>query len=256
MSDKIITEIKENIGIITLNKPKANQLDNEMVEELVRALKNFELNTKIRVIIITGYGEKFFCAGADLSAGFGGMPAVDYLKKCQDMCNTISKSPIPVIAALNGHATGGGCEIAISCHFRIMEKDAYMGLTETNLGIIPGFSGTMRLPRLIGHAKAVEYILLAEKITAEEALEIGLINRICPEGKALDRAMKFARDLAERPPLAVKAILNIMEHSHNVSTEEHLKIEREELARLFTTLDCAEGMKAFAEKRKPVFKGE
>lgn len=256
MSDKILFDIKDNIGIITLNKPKANQLDNDMVEGLIKIFTGLEKDTNIRCFIITGSGEKIFCAGADLSAGFGGMSAVGYLAKCQGMCNKIAESPVPVIAALNGHATGGGCEIAMSCHLRIMEEDALIGLTETNLGIIPGFTGTLRLPRLIGYTRAMEYLLFGKKLTAEEALRTGLINRICPAGKALENSIETAHELAARPPLAVKSILKIMEYSHNATSEEHLKLEREELARLFSTQDCVEGMNAFTEKRKPVFKGE
>lgn len=256
MSEKILFEIKDKTAIVTLNRPKANQLDNEMADALVEAFIRIESDTEIRCVIITGAGEKIFCAGADLSAGFGGMSAVDYLKKWQDMCNKIAASPVPVIAALNGHATGGGCEIAMSCHLRIMEEDATIGLTETNLGIIPGFTGTLRLPRLTGYTRAMEYLLMGKRITAEEALSTGLINRICPAGKALESSIETARELAERPPLAVRSILKIMEYSHNASPEQHLKLEREELAALFRTKDCVEGMNAFAEKRKPVFRGE
>jgi len=256
MSDAILFEQKDNIGIITINKPKANQLSHEVFEGIRRRLDGLELDKSVRVVIITGSGDKSFCAGADLSSGFGDYNAVDFLKRGQDVWNKVEDFPKPIIAAMNGHALGGGLELAMACHFRFMKKGARVGLTETNLGIMPGYGGTLRLPRLVGRPKAIEMMLLGKQIEAEEALSIGLVNRICEDGKLMEECIEFATELAGRPPLSVKAILKTLSLSASVSPEQQLKIEREELARLFTTKDMQEGMTSFFQKRKPEFKGE
>ncbi len=146
--------------------------------------------------------------------------------------------------------------MAMACHFRFLKKGARVGLTETNLGIIPGYGGTLRLQRLVGRAKAIECMLLGKQIEAEEALDMGLINGICEEGKVLDTAMAFAEPLTGRPPLSVSRILKIMAMGPSISPEQHLKIERESLVELFSSKDMIEGMTAFAQKRPPVFRGE
>jgi enoyl-CoA hydratase/carnithine racemase len=256
MSDAVLFEQKDAIAILTINKPKANQLSHEVFETFRRYLDANENNKEIRALIVTGSGDKIFCAGADLSSGFGDYGPVDFLKRGQDIWNKIEDYPKPVIAALNGHALGGGCELAMACHFRIMKKGARIGLTETNLGIMPGYGGTLRYPRLLGREKALELMLLGKQLEAEEALQLGLVGRLAEEGRVMDDALAFAAELAKRPPLSVKAILKLMSQSASISPEQHLKIEREELARLFSTKDMMEGMTAFATKREPVFKGE
>jgi enoyl-CoA hydratase/carnithine racemase len=256
MSDAVLFEQKNQVGIITINKPKANQLSHEVFEGFRRFLDANEKDKNIRALVITGSGDRIFSAGADLSSGFGEFGAVDFLKRGQDIWNKIEDYPKPVIAALNGHALGGGCELAMACHFRLMKKGARIGLTETNLGIIPGYGGTLRLPKLIGRSKALESMLLGKPFQAEEAFEIGLVDRLCEEGKTLDDAIELANEFAVRPPLAVKAVLKIISASGSVSPEQHLKMEREELAALFSTKDMTEGMTAFMQKRKPEFKGE
>lgn len=256
MSDAVLFEQKENIGIITINKPKANQLSHEVFEGMRRFLNANELNKEIKSIIITGSGEKIFCAGADLSSGFGEYNAVDFLKRGQDIWNKIEDYPKPVIAALNGHALGGGLELAMACHFRFMKIGAKVGLVETNIGIMPGYGGTLRLPRLVGRSKALELMIFGTRLESDEALAIGLVDRVCEENTLMDETIQFAKQIAARPPLSVKAILKIMSLSGSVSPDQHLKIEREELARLFATKDMMEGMTAFAQKREPVFTGE
>jgi len=256
MSDAILFEQVENVGIITINKPKANQLSHEVFEGIRRLLDSSELDKTIKALIITGSGEKIFCAGADLSSGFGDLGPVDFLKRGQDVWNKIEDYSKPVIAALNGHALGGGCELAIACHFRIMKKGARIGLTETNLGIMPGYGGTLRLQRLIGRSKALECMLLGKQFESDEAAELGLVNRLSEEGKVLEDAMALAGELSGRPPLAMKALLKIYSNCYSMSPDQHLKVEREELVKLFSTKDMMEGMTAFATKRKPEFKGE
>ncbi len=256
MSDAVLLEQKGMIGVLTINKPKANQLSHDVFETMRKYLDTLEIDKNIRVLVITGSGDKIFCAGADLSQGFGDFSAVDFLKRGQDVWNKIEDYPKPVIAALNGHALGGGCELAMACHIRLMKKGARIGLTETNLGIMPGYGGTLRLPRLVGRAKALELMLFGKQLEAEEALAIGLVNKVFEEQDFMGAVLKFAEELAQRPPLSVKAILKVLSASPSMSPEMHLKMEREELAKLFPTKDCMEGMMAFAQKRKPEFKGE
>lgn len=256
MTEAVLFEQKDRVAILTINKPKANQLSHEVFEEMRRRLDSCEVDKTILAVVITGSGEKIFSAGADLSSGFGDFSPVDFLKRGQDVWNKVENLSKPVIAALNGHALGGGCELALACHFRFLKKGARIGLTETNLGIMPGYGGSLRLPLVVGRSKALEIMLLGRQVEAEEALAIGLVDRLCEEGKTLDDAIAFANELAKRPPLSVKAILRVVTASPSMSPDQHLKIEREELARIFTTKDMMEGMTAFAQKREPQFKGE
>jgi len=256
MSDAVLFEQTGKVGVITINKPKANQLSHEVFEGIRRHLDANEKNNDIRALVITGSGDRIFSAGADLSSGFGDFGPVDFLKRGQDVWNKVEDYPKPIIAALNGHALGGGCELAMACHFRFMKKGARIGLTETNLGIIPGYGGTLRYVRYLGREKALQLMLTGTQLQAEEALELGLVGRLCEEGTTLDEAVAFGEELAKRPPLSVKAILKIVSMSPRVSFDEHLKVEREELAKLFGTKDMMEGMASFAQKREPNFIGE
>jgi len=256
MSDAVLFEQRGPVGILTINKPKANQLSHDVFEQMRKFLDANEVDPNIRAMIVTGSGDKIFCAGADLSAGFGDFGAVDFLKRGQDVWNKIEDYPKPVIAAVNGHALGGGCELALVCHIRFLKKGARIGLTETNLGIMPGYGGTLRLPKVVGRSRALEHILTGKPFESDEALAVGLVDRLCEEGKTLDDAIAFANELAVRPPLAMKAVLKIFSASPRISPDEHLKMEREELAKLFKSKDTMEGMTAFMQKRPPVFKGE
>lgn len=256
MGEELLFEKQEGIGIITINKPKANPLSNEILDHFPKILNSCSTDKSMRALVITNTGEKIFCAGADLKSGFGDLGPLDFLKRGQDLYDKIESMPIPVIAAMDGHAFGGGLELAMACHFRFLREDARVGLTETNLGIIPGYGGTLRLPRLVGRAKALECMLLGKQLPAEEAQSIGLITRVCPSGEVLEQAVEFAQELAKRPPLAVRHILKITAMSQSVSPEQHLKIEREALVDLFSSKDMIEGMMAFAQKRAPMFEGE
>ncbi len=256
MSDAVLFDQKDRVGILTINKPKANQLSHEVFEQMRKFLDANEGDKNIRALIVTAVGDKIFCAGADLSSGFGEFNAVDFLKRGQDVWNKIEDYPKPVIAAINGHALGGGCELALACHFRFLQRGSRIGLTETNLGIMPGYGGTLRLPRIIGSSKALKSMLLGKPFEDEEALALGIVDQLCEAGKTLDDALAFANELAVRPPLSMKAILKIMSASPSISPEQHLKMEREELAKLFSTKDMTEGMTAFMQKRPPAFTGE
>jgi enoyl-CoA hydratase/carnithine racemase len=256
MSEDIIFKKEERIGVVTINRPKANQLSQGVLEGLDGVLDDCSSDQQVRVLVLTNSGEKIFCAGADLSSGFGGLNFLDYLKRGQDLNDKIEAMPIPVIAAMNGHAFGGGLEMAMACHFRFLKNGSRIGLTETNLGIMPGYGGTLRLPRLVGHGRALEFILMGKQIEAQEALDTGLIHRVCEDGAVVSDALEFAGQLATRPPLAVRQILTLMAGVGGLSPEDHLKKEREGLASLMGTKDMIEGMTAFAQKRPPVFKGE
>ncbi|MBN2158499.1 MAG: enoyl-CoA hydratase/isomerase family protein [Spirochaetes bacterium] len=256
MSDAVLKEQKDRVAILSINKPKMNQLSHEVFETMRKHLDVIETDKNTMAVIITGAGEKAFSAGADLSSGFGDFNAVDFLKRGQDVWNKVEYFSKPVIAAINGHALGGGCELAMACHYRFMKKGARIGLTETNLGIMPGYGGSLRLPRLVGKSKALEMMWFGMQCEADEALAIGLVDRISEDGKLIDDALEFANRIAKRPPLSIAAITKLVNISPSITPDLHLKIEREELGRLFTTKDMQEGMTAFFSKREPVFKGE
>jgi len=255
MGDAVTKEQRDRVAILTIDKPKMNQLSAEVFETMRKQLDSIENDKTVLCVIITGAGEKAFSAGADLSSGFGDFSAVDFLKRGQDVWNKVEYFPKPVIAAINGHALGGGCELAMACHIRFMKKGARIGLTETNLGIMPGYGGSLRLPRLVGKSKALEMIYLGKQCEADEALSIGLVDHIT-EGNVVDAALELANKIVKRAPLAVAAVTKLCNISPSISAEIHLKIEREELGKLFNSKDAQEGIGAFFEKREANFKGE
>jgi enoyl-CoA hydratase len=167
----------------------------------------------------------------------------------------IERFPKPVIAAMNGHALGGGCEIAMACHFRLLKQGARMGQTESNLGIIPGYGGTQRLPRLVGRTRALEFLILGTQIPAEECLALGLVNRLCREGETLAEAKALARQLAKRPPVATRLIIEAVDEGLEAPIEKALDIEVRAFLKALRTEDAAEGIQAFFAKREPEFKG-
>lgn len=250
---KVSYSTKGSVGILTINNPKAHLLDGEVLDGIRTTLDLVTLNSAIRAVCITSEGNEIFSGGADLSRGLDGLSPSDYMKRGQDLFNKIEYYPKPVIAVISGHATGGGCEISMACHFRFMQEGARMGLTETNLGIIPGYGGSLRMPRLVGHSKALEYMLLGTRLEANDAKEAGLVDYVYPADTLMDEALSFAEELAQRPAGSVAALLKIMASRGRISSDMHLQMERDELSALFGTPDMIEGMKAFAEKRKPEF---
>ena len=259
--ETIIVEREDNVGIITLNRPPANPINSALLSELNQALTEFKEDKAIRALIITGAGDRFFSAGFDIKSavgpGAGGGPAGP---SGQEVFFNIERFPKPVIAAINGYAGGGGCELAMSCHFRIMvdAERAVMGQPEIDRGIIPGWGGTQRLPRLVGKTRALEMLLLGQDkmIRAPEALEIGLISKVSNPGEAMNDARELAKNLAKKAPIAMSIILDCVMRGLEATLEEGIKIEAEGSRRVGQTKDAQEGMIAFVQKREPVYKGE
>ncbi len=251
----ILLEQKEHIAILTIDHPPANAWNLASMEEFRQRLDQLENDRQTRVVILTGAGEKIFSSGFDVSDA-ANAPKTSPLGR--ELFRRVDRFPKPVIAALNGHAFGGGLELALACHFRIMVDDpkASVGLTELNLGIIPGWGGTQRLPRQVGRAKALEMILFSERIGPREAVEIGLVNRLSSPANLMADALELAQKLAERPPIAVSWVLKALAAGTYEGIDAGLKAEADGSAAVRETKDKAEGFKAFLEKRKPVFTGE
>ncbi len=255
--ENLVVEREDLIGIITLNRPPANPINLAVLNELDTALTEWEEDKGVRAIIITGAGERGFSAGFDVKTA-GTPDGAKAMSRGQEVFSHIEKYPKPVVAAINGFALGGGCELAMSCHFRIVVNGerVVLGQPEINLGIIPGWGGTQRLPRLVGRTRALEMLLLGTRITPAQALSIGLITRISQPGQLMDDAKNFARILARKAPIAVQIILDAVTRGLETNVDEGLRIELEGSNRVGKTKDAIEGMMAFIEKREPVFKGE
>ena len=253
--ETLIVTSEEHVGVITLNRPPANAISEQLMRELNAALTGFEQDEATRAIIITGGGDRIFCAGADLGSAFAGGEVESFIRFGTGVLRRIERFPKPVIAALNGHALGGGCEIAMACHLRLLKEGARMGQTESNLGIIPGYGGTQRLARLIGRTKALEYLLLGTQIPANECLALGLVNRLCKEGETLNDARALANQLAKRPPIAMRLIIDAVDEGLDAPIEKGLDIEVRAFLKSLRTDDAAEGIQAFFAKREPEFRG-
>ena len=253
--ETIVVEKEGNIGIITLNRPPTNSVNFALLEDMEKALNQFEADNEVRALIITGAGEKGFSAGFDITeAG----RAVEIGDKGRALYTRIERFPKPVVAAINGYALGGGCELAMACHFRIMvnAEKAKIGCPEVNLGIIPGWGGTQRMPRLIGKTRALDMLVFGKRINAPEALEIGLINKVSQPGELMKDARELAGRLAKQAPIAVRGILDSVTRGLETTIDEGLKIEGKHLNEVSSTEDAIEGMTAFMQKREPQFKGK
>ena len=254
--ETLLSQREESFVVVTLNRPPANAISATLVEELNLVLGEFMDDDSVRALIITGAGEKIFCAGADLGSAFAGTNVDTFIRFGNSVLRKIERYPKPVIAAMNGHALGGGCEIAMACHLRLLKEGARMGQTESNLGIIPGFGGTQRMPRLIGRTKALEFMILGTQIPAEECLALGLVNRLSKEGKVLDDAKALARQIAKRPPIATRLILEAVDDGLPAPIDHALEMETRHFMKVLRTEDAAEGIQAFFGKREPQFKGK
>lgn len=246
---------EESFVVITLNRPPANAISEALVRELNDALASVEQDDSVRAVIITGSGDRIFCAGADLGSAFAGGSVDAFIRFGNGVLRRIERFPKPVIAAINGHALGGGCEIAMACHLRLLKESARMGQTESNLGIIPGFGGTQRMPRLIGRAKALEFMILGSQVSAPECLALGLVNKLTKEGETLAEAKTLARQIAKRPPLATRLIIEAVDDGLQAPIDQALEIETRAFLKTLRTEDAAEGIQAFFAKREPQFKG-
>ncbi len=254
--ETLIVTKEDGFSIITLNRPPANAISEALMKELNEAVSSIQTDDAVRAAILTGAGDKIFCAGADLGSAFSGGHVDTFIRFGNSVLRKIERSPKPVIAALNGHALGGGCEIAMACHFRLLKETARMGQTESNLGIIPGYGGTQRLPRLIGRTKALEFLILGTQISAQECQALGLVNRLCKEGETLNDAKALARQIAKRPPIATRLIIEAVDDGLEAPIDKALEIETRAFLQTFRTEDAAEGIQAFFGKREPSFKGK
>ena len=257
--ETLLVDSADRIVTITLNRPPMNPISNRLIDELHAAFDEIESDGEARAVIITGAGEKAFCAGADISE-FGQAFAEGGIREVamsrHRMFTRIERFPKPVIAAINGYALGGGCELAMSCHLRLMSDAAVVGLPEINLGVFPGYGGTQRLPRLIGRTHAYEMLFLGDRIPAGRAFEIGLVNKVSDAASLMDDARELAGRLAGQAPVAIKLIIDSVNRGLETTIEEGLEIEADNIVVASKTADAMEGTLAFMEKRAPEFKGK
>jgi enoyl-CoA hydratase len=257
--ENLTFEVKDGIGTCTVNRPKVlNALDARTVLELMGVLSRARSDKEIRGMIITGAGEKAFVAGADIGeiSGHGAITGKEFAVRGQQVFSFIEDLGKPVIAAVNGYALGGGCELAMACHIRIASDKAKFGQPEVNLGIIPGYGGTQRLPRLVGMGRALELILTGEVIDAAEAHRIGLVNRVVPGKELLAASEEILRKILSKGPVAVMHALEAVCHGVRMPLSEGLLLEADLFGLTCATEDMREGTKAFLEKRRAEFKGK
>jgi enoyl-CoA hydratase len=257
--ENILREDRDGIAFVTVNRPdKLNALNNATIGELLHAFDAVAADDRVRAAILTGAGDKAFVAGADISelAQQTAITARPLALRGQRLMNTIEACPKPVVAAVNGYALGGGCELALACHIRTASDNAQFGLPEVTLGIIPGYGGTQRLPRIVGKGRALELILTAQRVNAEEALRIGLVNKVFPAATLMAETEKLVRRVLGMGPVAVRFALDAVNHGSDMPLRDGLNFEATFFGLLAGTEDCREGMKAFLEKRPAKFAGK
>ncbi len=253
--EPILVEKNAHTAVVTINHPPANTWNLATMEAFEACVNDLETDSEVRVIVLTGAGDRCFSAGFDVKDAANGSKIGALGRRLWTRLDRFAK---PVIAAINGFALGGGLELALSCHFRIM-ADApkiFIGLTELNLGIIPGWGGTQRLTQVVGKTKALDMILFSKTVGAQEALAIGLVNQITTPDNLMDEALALADKLAQRPPIAVGCVLKAMSTGIYEGLDRGLAVESEGSRTVQATEDCLEGFTAFLEKRPPVFKGK
>jgi enoyl-CoA hydratase len=256
--ENIIFQIDSGIATIIFNRPKAlNALNSALLDELSQALDEVAADENIRVLVLTGSGDKAFVAGADINqlAACNPLTAKDFAQKGHTIIGKLQKLPIAVIAAVNGFALGGGTEIAIACDFIYASENAKFGQPEINLGLIPGFGGTQRLPRLIGPNKAKEMIFTGKMISADEAAQMGLTNKVFPQDQLMAEVIKTAREIASKGKLSLRSAKQAINYGLNTDLATGLHIEIESFGLCYCSSDAKEGTSAFLEKRKAAFKG-
>lgn len=256
--DNLLLETGDGVATLTVNRPKAlNALNSETLRELDCAMEAIEADPEIRAVVLTGAGRKAFVAGADIAAmqSCGPVAAREMALLAHGILDRIERCPKPVIAAVNGYALGGGCELAMSCDLRIAAESARFGQPEINLGIIPGWGGTQRLARLIGKGRALELLFTGEMIEAREAERIGLVNRVTSDAELLQETLQLARKIAEKPPVALRLIKEAVHQGCEMDLSRANALEAEKFGLCFATEDQKEGMGAFLEKRPARFQG-
>ncbi len=256
MATSLITSKQDGYAVVQLNRPDAlNALNIPLMIELVESLESLDKDDDVRCVILTG-NEKAFAAGADIKE-MADASAMEMLNRDQfARWDRIRKIKKPIIAAVSGFALGGGCELMMTCDMVVASETAKLGQPEINLGVIPGAGGTQRLTRAVGKVKAMEMVLTGRMITADEALRWGLINKIVPVESYMDEARAWAKEIASKPPVAVKAAKESILKSFDTTMEGGLEFERKSFYLLFASQDQKEGMKAFTEKRKPTWSGK
>ncbi|UII56907.1 enoyl-CoA hydratase-related protein [Cytobacillus spongiae] len=255
----ILFNIENYIGYVTINRSAAlNALNYDALLELQQVVEKIRTSSQVRVVIFTGAGEKAFSVGADLKERkiLSDEEVKRNIYKIGEVFTAIDELPQPTIAALNGFAFGGGMELALACDFRLAVEGTLMGLTETSLAIIPGAGGTQRLPRLIGQAKALELILTAKRLTSEEALRYGMVNRVVARESLIEEAIQLADQMLANGPIALQQAKFAVKQGMNADLQTGLHIERKAYEITIPTEDRMEALTAFGEKRKPVFKGK
>lgn len=257
--ENLIVKKNNGIGWIVINRPdKLNALNRSTVEEMTQAFRVFREDPEVGAVILTGSGEKAFIAGADISelAGLDRESGRGYVRIGQDLTRQMENFPKPVIAAINGFALGGGTETAMACHVRIAAENAKLGQPEVKLGLIPGFGGTQRLPRLVGKGRALDMILTGRIVSAQEALQIGLVDQVVPQAELLEVCETLAREMTANGPLALAYGIEAVQKGYDIPLDEALELEAELFGKACATEDSKEGTKAFLEKRKPAFQGK
>jgi enoyl-CoA hydratase len=245
--------------VVTLDRPaKRNALTRAMLGRLREIFSNLRARDDLRAVILTGAGREVFCAGTDIGelAALDEGGARETSRRGQEVCDAIELCGVPVIAAVNGAAAGGACELALACHLRVAARHASFSLPETKLGVLPAYGGTQRLARAVGAGRALASMLAGDALASDEALRLGVVNRVAESDQLMAEAESLARAVSEHAPLAVRACVEAVTRGLRLPLEEGLALEAELFARLFATDDVREGTRAFLEKRAPVFKGK
>ena len=258
MPTTLLFELSDAIARVTINRPdKLNALNATVIAELGDAITRIETDAAVRGVIVTGAGQKAFVAGADITELAGQTPLEGKARSLlgQQVFSRLERCGKPVVAAVNGFALGGGCELAMACHIRLASEHAKFGQPEVKLGIGPGYGGTARLPRLVGKGRALELLLTGGIIDAAEAYRIGLVNRVVPADRLMTEAEALVRTILENGPLAIRACLEAVDAGLETSLDQALLLEANHFGLLSASADMREGTNAFLEKRKPAFKG-